>query len=515
MSSTTAEVIEEMPAVSAAHRRYPRLTPDEAAALIFDGAMIGFSGFTPAGAAKAVPKALAARARQMHAEGKPLAVRVLTGASTGANLDEALAQANAVAWRAPYQSSKTLRQRINAQQCQFMDLHLSHVAQMIEFGFLGNLDFAVVEASDITPDGRVYLTTSSGISPSVLRHADKVIIELNRHHSTRLYEMHDVTILPPPPHRSSIPIFHPMTKIGVPFANVDPAKVVGIVETDEPDGVAGFDEPDAVSAKIAEHIIAFLMNEMCAGRIPPEFLPLQSGVGNVANAVMLGLGANPDVPPFYMYSEVFQDALVDLMLDGRVLGSSATSLTLSESQLQRVYSDFNFFGPRVVLRPQEISNNPGVVRRLGVIAINTILEMDIYGCANSTHVCGTNLMNGVGGSGDFVRNSYLSILVAPSVAKGGRISAVVPMCSHVDHNEHSVQILVTEQGLADLRGLGPIERAETIISKCAHPAYREYLYQYLEDAPMGHFRHDLAKVFELHRNLIEQGSMLPDVKIAP
>lgn len=499
--------------VSSAHRRFARLTAAEAAELIFDGALLGFSGFTPAGAAKAVPRALATRAKQMHAAGKPMAVRVLTGASTGANLDETLADANAVAWRAPYQSSKTLRKRINAQECEFLDLHLSHVAQMIEFGFLGKIDFAIIEATDVTPDGRVYLSTSSGISPSVLRHADKVIIELNRHHSTRLYEMHDVSILPAPPHRSPIPIFHPMTKIGVPFANVDPKKIVGIVETDEGDGVAGFDEPDEASSKIAANIIRFLMDERAAGRIPPEFLPLQSGVGNVANAVMCGLGENPDVPPFYMYSEVFQDALVDLMLDGKILGASSTSLTLSEMQMQRVFDDMNFFGPRVVLRPQEISNNPGVVRRLGVIAINTILEMDIYGCANSTHVCGTSLMNGVGGSGDFVRNAYLSILVAPSIAKGGKISAVVPMCTHVDHNEHSVQILVTEQGLADLRGLGPIERARTIIENCAHPAYREYLSNYLNHAPMGHFRHDLSKVFELHRNLIEHGAMLPGLKV--
>ena len=496
------------------HRPFPALTAEEAAAMIHDGATIGFSGFTPAGSAKAVPAALARRAKAMHAEGKPLRVRVLTGASTGKHLDEALAEANAVAWRAPYQSSKTLRKRINAQETEFLDLHLSHVAQLIEFGFLGHIDFAVIEATDVTPDGRVYLSTSIGISPSVLRHADKVIIELNRHHSTRLFEMQDILILPPPPHRSPIGIEHPMTKIGVPFAAVDPKKIVGIVETDEADGVAGFDEPDAYSQKIADHIIKFLLDECTAGRIPPEFLPLQSGVGNVANAVMVGLGTNPDVPPFYLYSEVFQDALVDLMLERRVIGASATSLTLSEPQMQRVFDNMNFFGPRVVLRPQEISNNPGVVRRLGVIAINTVLEMDIFGCANSTHVAGTQLMNGLGGSGDFVRNAYLSILVAPSVAKGGRISAVVPLCSHVDHNEHSVQVLVTEQGLADLRGLGPIERATAIINKCAHPAYRDYLHKYVETAAMGHIRHDLKRAFEMHQNLIEQGAMLPGITVA-
>ena len=489
-------------------RPFPILTAEEAAALIPNGATVGFSGFTPSGAVKAVPRALAARVRAMESDDEAFRIRVLTGASTGPALDEELAEVNAIEWRAPYQSSKGLRKRINQQEAEFVDMHLSHVPQMLEFGFFGKLNVAVVEAIEVTADGRVYLPTSVGISPSLLRHAEKVIIEINGHHSLRLAEMHDIVILPRPPLRSPIPIHHPMSKIGTPYAAVDPRKIVGIVETHEPDHVGALAAPDEVSRQIAGHVVHFLLDEMKAGRIPPDFLPLQSGVGNVANAIMASLGES-DVPPFYMYSEVFQDALVDLMLNERLLGASTTSLTLSEPHLQRVYEAMDFFAPRVVLRPQELSNNPGVVRRLGVIAINTVLEMDIYGNANSTHVTGTQLMNGIGGSGDFVRNAYLSILTCPSVAKGGKISAVVPMVSHVDHNEHSVQVLATEHGLADLRGLGPIERAHVIIQKCAHPAYRDYLHHYLESAPMGHIRHDLNRCFELHRNLIEYGEMLP------
>mgnify|MGYP005838662357 CR=1 FL=1 len=489
--------------------RFPVLTAEEAAAQIPHGATVGFSGFTPAGAAKAVPRALAARAKTLHGGGEPFQIRVLTGASTGAALDEALADADAIAWRAPYQSSKTLRSKINRQTAKFVDMHLSHVPQMVEFGFFGPIDYAVVEAIDVTPDGRIYLSTSVGASPSYLKHARKVFVEINAAHSSRLCEMHDIAILPPPPDRSPIPIHHPMGRMGVPFCSVDPSRIAGVVHTNEPDGVAGFDAPDEVSQRIAGHVLQFLLEELHAGRIPPEFLPLQSGVGNIANAVMAGLGQSNEIPAFYMYSEVFQDALVDLMRTGKLLGASATSLTLGDQAMKGVFADMDFFAPRIVLRPQELSNNPGVVRRLGVIAINTVLEMDIYGNANSTHVCGTQLMNGIGGSGDFVRNAYLSILVAPSVAKGGRISAIVPMCSHVDHNEHSVQVLVTEQGLADLRGLGPVERAGRIIERCAHPAYRDYLRAYVENAPIGHIRHDLARAFELHLNLLSTGQMLP------
>jgi propionyl-CoA:succinyl-CoA transferase len=489
---------------------FPVLTAAEAADHITHGMTLGFSGFTPAGAAKAVPAALAEKATRLHEAGEPFRVRILTGASTGAAFDDRLADANAVAWRAPYQSSGPLRKRINRQETQFVDMHLSHVPQMVAFGFFGKMDIAVVEALDVTRDGRVYLTTSVGASPTFLRHADRVIIEVNRHASKRLWEMHDIAILPPPPHRNPIPIHHPLGRMGVPYASVDPRKIIGIVETDAPDGVGSFDEPDRTSRQIASHVVSFLMDEMKAGRIPADFLPLQAGVGNIANAVMAGLGES-DVPDFYMYTEVLQDAMVDLMAQGRLLGASTCALTLSDAQMQRVYADMEYYAPRVVLRSQELSNHPGVIRRLGVISINTALEADIYGNVNSTHVAGTQIMNGIGGSGDFVRNAYLSVMVCPSIAKGGRISTIVPMVTHVDHNEHSLQILVTEHGLADLRGKGPIERARTIIETCAHPLYRDYLNRYVEDAPLGHIRHDLDRCFELHRNLLEHGAMLPEV----
>jgi acetyl-CoA hydrolase len=199
------------------------------------------------------------------------------------------------------------------------------------------------------------------------------------------------------------------------------------------------------------------------------------------------------------------------MTKGRLLGASATSLTVSPSKLNRIVNDFDFFAPRIVLRPQEISNHPGVIRRLGVIAINTALEIDIYGNVNSSHLYGMDIMNGIGGSGEFTRNSYLSIFITASIAKGGKISSVVPMCPHNDNNEHSVQVVVTEQGLADLRGLGPLQRARLIIDRCAHPAYRDYLNRYVAQSRGGHIRHDLSRCFELHQNLLSYGAMLPEL----
>jgi len=486
------------------------LTPEEAVVQIKDGDAVAFSGFTPAGAAKAVPKALAKKALQEHALGHAFKLRILTGASSGREVDEDLARAKAVFWRGPYQASQSIRQQINRQQVEYVDMHLSHVPQAIAFGFFGRINFAVVEATEITSDGRVYLSTSIGASPTYLRYADKVIIEINQRQSPRLREMADIFVMPLPPHRNAIPVFDPLTRIGWPYATVDPKKVIGIVYNDEPDHIADFTPPDEDSRRIARHVMNFLLEEKRAGRIPPDFLPLQAGVGNVANAVIGAIGEHPDIPPFKMYSEVYQDAMADLMETGKLIGASATSLTLTASRLKNITENLDYYAPRIILRPQEISNHPGIIRRLGVIAMNTALEIDIYGNVNSSHLYGMDVMNGIGGSGEFTRNSYLSIFMTPSIAKDGKISKIVPMCPHIDNNEHSVQVVVTEQGLADLRGLGPMQRAGLIIEKCAHPLYKDYLQRYIREARSGHIRHDLTRCFELHRNLMEHGAMLPE-----
>ena len=488
--------------------QYPVLTKEEVVSLIHDKDTVAFSGFAAAGAAKAVPKMLVEHAQKEHQQERPFSIRVLSGSSCGSYIDNDLAGVNAISWRAPYQAGKVLRDQINRQKVKYVDMHLSHVGQTVSAGFFGKVDMAVVEASEVTADGRVFLTSSVGASPSWLACADKVIIEINRHHSPRLRELHDIVIIPPPPRRDPIHVHTPLSKIGLPYAQVDPSKVAGVVESCEPDQIRLLKDEDAVSREIAGHVVEFLVHEKAAGRIPDSFFPLQAGVGNTANAVLAELGRHPGIPAFYMYSEVFQDAMVDLIDEGKLLGASATSLTIAPERLRHIESHMSQYNRKIVLRPQEISNHPGMIRRLGVIALNTALEMDIYGNVNSSHIMGTHIMNGVGGSGEFTRNSHLSIFMTPSLAKNGKISSVVPMVPHLDNCEHSVQVLVTEQGLADLRGLGPLERAHKIINTCAHPDYRPYLRQYLDRAACGHICHDLDTCFELHRNLRDHGTML-------
>ncbi|QSH41941.1 succinate CoA transferase [Lentisphaerota bacterium ZTH] len=488
---------------------FPVMTAEEAAELVPDGAKIALGGFTPAGSPKAVPEAIALRAQELHAQGKSYKLDVLTGASVSSSIDDKLAAADAVRWRAPYQTSRLMRQSINADKVEFVDMHLSEISQMVDYGFLGEIDVAVIEASAIDNRGRVCLTTGIGCAPTFARRAKKVIIELNSYHSPRLAEITDIAFIKPPPNRYPIPIYHPLDKIGIGHVEIPPERIAAIVETNRPDEVGAFGDCGEVATRIAANFVQFMLNEIAAGRVPRNFLPLQSGVGNINNAVLKALGDNEDFPAFCMFSEVLQDSAVELMERERITGVSASSLTIMPETLQHVYNNFDYFSHRIVLRPQELSNNPELVRRLGVIALNVALEMDIYGNVNSTHLFGSSIMNGIGGSGDFERNSYLSVFMSPSTAKNGAISAIVPMCTHVDHSEHSVKVIVTEHGVADLRGLSPRSKAETIINNCAAPEYRDYLMRYITSSRGGHIGQHLDNAFELHLNYLKSGKMLP------
>jgi len=469
------------------------ITAEEAANYVQNGDVCAFSGFTPAGAAKVVPAAIAKKAIQEHENGKEFKIGVITGASTGKSLDGELAKAKAISFRTPYQSNPDLRALINSGEVNYFDMHLSSVANAMRAGVFGKIKFAIVEACDVTPQGQIVPTSSVGISPTACSQADYVIVELNKYHPTCLRGIHDIMEPQDPPLRSEFPVYYPNDRIGSDVIKVDPKKILGVVETNLPDETAGFDSVDEVTSKIGENVANFLLEQMKKGIIPSSFLPLQSGVGNIANAVLFSLGKNPEI---------------DLMKEGRVKFASGCSLTLSLEKLNEVYTNLDFFRPKILLRPQEISNNPEIARRLGLISINTALEADIFGNVNSTHVLGQKMMNGIGGSGDFTRNAFISIFTCPSTAKGGKISTIVPMVSHLDHNEHSVQILITEWGVADLRAKSPIQKAHEIINNCVHPDYREQLREYLKLNQKAHTPHTLSAAFGMHMKFEKEGTML-------
>ncbi|CAF1302270.1 unnamed protein product [Rotaria sordida] len=531
---------------------------------------IGASGFTPAGYPKVIPGAFAQRIKNSK-NPENFSINLYTGASTGDELDGVLARSGRLKLKIPYQSHKDLRKLINQGKVNFIDMHLSHVSKYIREGIFPPIDVAIVEACDVTSDGRIYLTNSSGMSGTYLPLAKDIYIELNEAHPLDMKGLHDI-YLPEIHTGRPINIDYVDDRIGTPYVRVNPEKIKGIVLTNKYDSSPGFKKPDDASFKIANHLLDFILDEVEHGRIPKTLLPFQSGVGNVANAVLACIAQDNRFKSIEMYTEVIQDSIFDLIDSDKLRFASTTALTFSSEGQKRFHRDlyelkskfilrpmeisnnpevirridsifdlidsdklrfasttaltFSSEGQKrfhrdlyelkskFILRPMEISNNPEVIRRIGLITMNTALEADIYGNVNSTHVLGSSMMNGIGGSGDFTRNAYISIFMTPSVAKDGKISSFVPMVSHVDHNEHSVQIMVSEQGLADLRAKTPKQRAELIIEKCVHPIYKDLLRDYFQHAQRvsfgQHTPHDLKQALSWHIRLQETGSMHPD-----
>jgi succinyl-CoA:acetate CoA-transferase len=487
------------------------MSADDAAALIQPGSSVGMSGFTGSGYPKLVPPALAARMEAAHAAGDPFKVKVWTGASTGPELDGAMAKADGIEFRLPYNSDPIAREKINSGQMEYLDMHLSQVAPVAWQGFLGPLDTAVIEVSAIREDGSLVPSSSIGNNKTWLDRADRVILEVNAWQNAALEGMHDIyygTALPPG--RVPIPLTRPDQLIGQPTFRIDPEKIVAIVESEAPDRNLPFAAPDDAAKAIAGHLIEFLTHEVKLGRLPAALLPLQSGVGNVANAVLAGLQDSP-FERMAAYTEVLQDGMLDLLDSGKLTVASATAFSLSPEAAADLNSRMDQFRGKIILRPQEISNHPELIRRLGCIAMNGLIEADIYGNVNSTHIMGSRIQNGIGGSGDFARNAFISCFVTPSTAKGGAISAIVPMASHVDHITQDVQVIVTEQGLADLRGLSPKQRAKVIIANCAHPTYRDALSDYHARALTHSYGlqtpHLLDEALSWHQRFVETGSM--------
>ena len=479
------------------------MSAKEAASLIQDGMVVGMSGFTKAGDAKAIPTALAERARE-----QPFKITLMTGASTGEDCDSPLADAGVIERRLPFMSDTKLRAQINAGAVMFIDQHLSETVELLRARHLPKVDVAILEVLAIEEDGALIPTTSIGNSASFALFAEKIFLEINLSQPEGLQGMHDIYIPAERPYREPIPIVRPQDRVGMASIPVDPSKIAAIVMTDKPDGDAHLPLPDDNTKAIATQLLDFLRDEVKRGRLPGKLPPLQVGIGATANAVLRGF-LEAQFSSLTMYSEVLQDAVFTLMDEGKMDFASCTSLTLSSKMHKAVLDRIACYRDKIILRPQEISNHPEIIRRLGLIAINTALEADIYGNVNSTHVLGTQMMNGIGGSGDFARNSLLSIFVTPSLAKDGRISCIVPMVSHVDHTEHDVDIIITEQGLADLRGLAPRERAPLIIERCSHPDYKAPLRDYFKEASKrgGHTPHILQEAFAFYNRYLQNGSM--------
>lgn len=487
-----------------------------------DGMNLGWSGFTPAGYPKAIPIALADHVEKNNLQGK-LRFNLFIGASAGTETEDRWASLDMIDRRWPYQTGKNIAAGINEGRIRMGDKHLSMFAQDLGYGFYtkdspsGRLDLALIEVTAITEDGGLILGTSCGVVPEILMMADRIILEVNTSMPS-LEGIHDIVVNKNPPNREVLNITKANSRIGTTYVPCDMSKVIAVVESNYPDKGRAFAETDESSKAIANHILDFFTNEVKMGRLPKNLLPIQSGVGSIANAVVGGLAKGP----FYnlsVYTEVLQDSMLDLFDSGRLDCASSCSLSLSEGEgFPRFLANMDKYFDKIVLRPLSVANNPEPIRRLGVIAMNTPVEIDIYSHANSTLVGGTRMINGIGGSGDFLRNGFLKIMHTPSSRPSKTdptgITCVVPHCTHIDHTEHDLDCVVTEQGLADCRGLAPKDRAKLIIEKCAHPEYKPILAEYLAIATadcikrkVGHEPQLWDRALKMQLNLAQNGTM--------
>ncbi|GAA5907766.1 hypothetical protein JCM5296_004529 [Sporobolomyces johnsonii] len=489
-----------------------------------DGDYIGWSGFTGVGYPKMVPTAIADYVEANNLQGK-MRMSLFVGASTGPEVEARWAKNDMIARRFPHQVGKEIAKGINEGRIEFADKHLSMFPQDLVYGYysLGKkhgdprkpLDWAIVEATEILDDGSIVPGASVGATPEILQSAEKIIIEVNT--SLPSFKgLHDINQSFLPPHRLPYLVNNPSDRIGTISIPVDPERVIAIVESNRPDNTGENAPETEESKKIARNLIAFFEDEVAAGRMPKTLLPLQSGIGNVANSIIGGLAESP-FERLQVWTEVLQDTFLGLFDSGKLEFATATSIRFSPEMFKTFYASWDKYFDKLLLRPQQVANSPEIIRRLGVIAMNTPLEVDMYAHANSTNAMGSRMLNGLGGSADFLRNA-LSIMHTPSARPTKKdptgISCIVPFATHVDQTEHDLDVVVTDQGLADLRGLSPRQRAPVIIKNCAHPDYRDQLMDYYERAlaeclkkGAAHQPHMLRNAFRMHMNLEENGTM--------
>ena len=465
---------ERRPVETRLHGDVPIVDAAAAAAAIEPDATMLTSGFGSVGYPKAIPLALASSSRD-------LSLTLVSSGKVGDEIDVDLVGSGQVERRFSYQSSRIAREKTDAREIAFSDRNASSIGDEVQYGGLVEPDVAVVEAVAVGEDWFVP-STSLGQVPAFVEAADALYVELNRHQPLELQSLHDIYRPDAPPNREPIPLSSPGERIGTAHVGFDPEKLAGVVETDRSDSTYTFRDPTEDDLAIAANLGSFLREELDRSPVFDDAVHLQFGVGSLGNALMGELQSLEfgDREVHY-FGELIQDGLFDMLDAGGLASASATSLALTDEGQERLFADVERYAEDVVLRPADVSNHPGLINQFGVIGVNSAIEFDIYGNANSTHVRGERMINGIGGSADFNRNSLITVCALPSTLNDGAISRVVPQVFHVDHTEHDIDVFVTEQGVADVRGLSPVERAELIVEECAHPDFAPELRAYLDD----------------------------------
>lgn len=476
------------------------MTAEEAALLFRDGMMVATSGST-----MGFPKAtFGALAERIKAEGG-LKIDLLCAGPLSSEFEDILFEAGGIRKRIGAVGGAKLRGGINRGEVTFIEGKGSSLPLQVKRGWFAPLDLAVIEAVGLTETGQIIPSTAVYDAPEWIETASQVIVEINLNRPLSLEGLHDVYLRGDDP----IPVVgNPLKRIGVPYFPVDPGKIKAIVFSDLGDKPSKEAKPDPMGALIGQYLVDFFRREIAAGRLSESLPPFELGFGELFGSMMQRIGEG-GFKNFRFHLPMVTDPVFELVETGKVDWVEAIALRLSTDAWKRFEQEPDRYKKFMVLRPFTVINSPELIQRMGVTAINGCLEMDLQGQVNSSHVQGAKIMAGIGGTYDYARNSPCSIFIARSTTKGGDISTIVPFVSHVDHTEHDVDILVTEQGLADLRGLDPRERAREIIRQCAHPDYRELLSDYLARAEKepGHIPFLPEECGSFHLRLARSGSM--------
>jgi acyl-CoA hydrolase len=261
-------------------------------------------------------------------------------------------------------------------------------------------------------------------------------------------------------------------------------QVVGWCEADYPLLEVPRPVPDAVERRIGERV---------AERIG-DGATIQAGVGSAPTAVLEFLRDHRDLG---IHTEVLSDPMVDLVESGAVTGvhkvrRPSKIVTTFALGTRRLY-DFLDGHRAVELLPVDWVNDPRVIaQERDFVSINATTEVDFFGQCASETVSG-RYWSGSGGQADFARGAMYSpggqgFVVLPSTARGGTVSRIVPRLapgSAVTTMKNTVDKVVTEYGVAELRGRGIHERTRALIA-IAHPDFQDDLAR--EAHAMGYLR---------------------------
>jgi len=478
-------------------------TLEEATGFIKSGMNIAMGGYTSSG----YPKAIAEGLLNRKAAGEELKITLLSGSAIGP-IENLMGNAGIISRQIPMIESKTMSQLVNQGKVHYVEQQMNKMPRLLRNDAFGKIDVAIIEAIAFTKEGYIIPTSSVGMTPHFVDLAETVIVEINLAQPAELEGFHDIYLPELPPNIKPIPLYYVNQRIGEPFLRVNPEKIRYIVESNKLDETVKLFDSTAVMQRITDNLLNFLELEV-KNRWNGNLPPLQTGFGNLASNIVSTF-KNTNFHDISFFCGNLQEANLELMITGKVKAASTGSIQMTPKVLDIIRSYQDELKKIIVIRNTDITNNAETIGRMGIIAINTGIEADIYGNVNSSHIVGTKVVNGIGGGANFAQNANLSVCLIPSEAKDGAISTIVPMVSHHDIVEHDIDVIITDQGIADLRGKDEVERANCIIHNCTSPKYRDMLANYLKRAiekAGGHHPQLLDEAFSWHLRLIKTGTM--------